>query len=320
MSTTYLPRPVPRRRLATFFGAPSSAEPLGIMRIGVALLLLVQAFSMSDSLHVLLDDRGLVPWSISESLASPVAPRLGLLVAALAPLGLSPEAAVRGFLLLYGVSLVGLLLGYRSRLSAVVAWIAHTVILNSGPFFVYGVETFAHISLFYCAVMPVGEAFSWDVRVGRTSGAPSAAATLALRVLQIHMCIIYFATGLEKLLGPLWREGTAIWKVLMQPQYAQFGFAWLASVPWVVKLASWSTLVVEVGYFVFVWPRRTRGLWVMMTLGMHLGIAMTMGLWLFSGMMAVLTFSAFGWTLLAEALYTRARAAAVLPFHSEPAR
>ncbi|CAM4034180.1 HTTM domain-containing protein [Corallococcus sp. ZKHCc1 1396] len=320
MSTPHLQRPVSRRRLATFFGAPSSAGPLGIMRIGVALMLLAQAFSISDSLPVLLDDRGLVPWSISEPLASPVVPRLGALVAALAPLGLSPEACVRGLVLLYSISLVGLLLGYRSRLSAVVAWISHTVILNSGPFFAYGVETFAHISLFYCAVMPVGEAFSWDVRVGRASGAPSSAATLALRVLQIHMCIIYFATGLEKVLGPLWREGTAIWKVLMQPQYGQFDFAWLATVPWAVKLASWATLIVEVGYVVFVWPQRTRGLWVMMTLGMHLGIAVMMGLWLFSGMMAVLTFSAFGWALIAEALYTRARAAAVLPFHSEPAR
>ncbi|MBZ4332690.1 HTTM domain-containing protein [Corallococcus interemptor] len=320
MSASLRQRPTAGQRLAAFIAEPSSPGPLGILRIGVALLLLVQAWSMSDSLQLLVDDRGLVPWSISESLATEFVPRFAALVAAMAPLGLSSEAVVRGVLLIYCVSLVGLLLGLRTRLSAVVAWTSHTVILNSSPFLVYGVETFAHISLFYCAVMPVGEAFSWDVRVGRASGAPSAMATLALRVLQVHLCIIYFATGIEKLLGPLWREGTAIWKVLMQPQYGQFDFAWLASVPWAVKLTSWGTLVVEVGYALFVWPRRTRGLWVAMTVGMHLGIAVMMGLWMFSGMMAMLTFAAFGWPLLSQALATRVRAEVLLPFHSNPAR
>lgn len=306
----------PAHLLAAFVGAPSSAAPLGVLRIGVALVLLIQAWSLSDSLPELFGDRGLVPWSVSMALASPVAPRLGPWVSALAPLGLSAEAGVRGVALIYAVSLVGLLLGYRTRLSALIAWGLHTLLLNSGTFFAYGVETFAHISLFYCVVMPVGAAYSWDVHTGRTSVAPSAEATLSLRVLQLHLCVIYLATGLEKLLGPVWRDGTALWEVLMQPQYGAFDFAWLAWAPWLVKLASWGTLVVEVGYVGLVWPQRTRGLWVAMTLGMHLGIGVMMGLWLFSAMMGVLTFAAFGWNLIAEPLVARARAAVLLPYHS----
>ncbi|MCY1044125.1 hypothetical protein OV208_22600 [Corallococcus sp. bb12-1] len=308
------------QRLAAFISAPSSAGPLAVFRIGVASLLLVQAWTLAGSLPELFGERGLVPSSVSGPMASPWVPRLDAVAGALAPLGISQAAGVQGLAFLYVVALVGLLLGVRTRLSAVAAWVVHTVLMNSGNFFAYGVETFAHISLFYCAVMPVGEAFSRDVSTGRLSGAPSAAATLSLRVLQMHLCIIYATTGVEKAVGPVWQDGTALWEVLMQPQYGQFDFAWLASVPWVVKLATWGTLVVEVGYPVFVWPQRTRGLWVLMTLGMHLGIAVMMGLWLFSGMMSVLTFAAFGWTLFAEALRARARAAVVLPFHSTPAR
>ncbi|RKG73828.1 hypothetical protein D7W79_24595 [Corallococcus exercitus] len=307
-------------KLAAFVSAPSSAQPLGVLRIGVAALLLIQAWSLSESLPELLSNRGWVPWSVSEALASPSVPRVDAVVAALAPLGISQVAGIQALAFIYVVALLGLLVGLHTRLSAVVAWAIHTVLLNSISFFSYGVETFAHISLFYCAVMPVGAAFSLDVRAGRLSGAPSALATLSLRMLQVHLCLIYLATGLEKLLGPVWRDGTALWEVLMQPQYGQFDFAWLAVVPWLVKLSTWGTLAVEVGYAVCVWPRRTRGLWVALTVGMHLGIAVMMGLWLFSGMMTVLTFAAFGWPLVAEAMVTRVRAMALLPFHSSPMR
>lgn len=307
-------------RLAAFVGEPSSPQPLGVFRIGVAALLLVQAWSLSESLPELLGNRGWVPWSVSQVMASPSVPRVDAVVAALAPLGFSQTASIQGLACIYAVALLGLLLGLHTRLSAVVAWILHTVLLNSISFFSYGVETFAHISLFYCAVMPVGTAYSLDVRAGRLSSAPSALATLALRVLQVHLCLIYLTTGLEKLMGSVWRDGTALWEVLMQPQYGQFDFAWLAGVPVLVKLATWGTLVVEVGYAFCVWPRRTRGLWVALTLGLHLGIAVMMGLWMFSGMMAVLTFSAFGWPLLSQVMATRVRAVVLLPFPSGTAR
>ncbi|RKH64884.1 hypothetical protein [Corallococcus aberystwythensis] len=308
------------QRLTAFVSAPSSPQPLAVFRIGVATLLLIQAWSLAESLPELLGNRGWVPWSVSEVLASPAVPRVDTVVGALAPLGISQAAGIQGLAFLYVVALLGLLVGLHTRLSAVAAWVIHTVLLNSISFFSYGVETFAHISLFYCAVMPVGAAFSLDVQSGRLSGAHSALATLSLRMLQLHLCLIYLSTGLEKLLGAVWWNGTALWEVLMQPQYGQFDFAWLAVVPWLVKLSTWGTLAVEVGYAFCVWPRRTRGLWVALTLAMHLGIAVMMGLWLFSGMMAVLTFAAFGWPLVAEAMVTRVRAAVLLPFHSSSTR
>ncbi len=35
--------------------------------------------------------------------------------------------------------------------------------------------------------------------------------------------------------------------------------------------------------------------WGVLTLGLHAGIAVFMGLWMFGGIMGVLTFAAFGW-------------------------
>ncbi|SET23865.1 hypothetical protein [Stigmatella erecta] len=295
---------VVRPRLVQFALAPSSPHPLGAFRIGVALILLAQTWMLSDSALALFGSKGLIQWAISEPMAAPWLPRVGTLAPVLQRFGLSADECVYGVGVLYVLSLVGLLLGWRTRLSAFVAWLTHTTLINSGGMFAYGVEIFAHISLAYCVIMPVGSAFSLDVKAGRESDAPSPLATLALRVLQFHLCLVYLSTGVEKALGQQWQDGEALWKALMQPLYGQFDFAWMASVPLLTKLVTWSTLVIEIGYPLFVWPRQTRLLWVALTLGLHLGIGLLMGLWLFSGIMAVLTFSVFGFAPLYQAWLT----------------
>jgi hypothetical protein len=284
-----------RARLTDFFLAPGSPHPLGVFRIGVSLVLLAQAWSLSGHVLELFGDRGLTPWSITAPLASPWLPRLGTWVPALRAGGLDTSTCLRVLTGTYALALVALLLGWRTRGAAAVAWLLHGVLMNSVPLFMYGVEVFAQISLFYCVVLPVGAAFSWDVRAGRACDAPSPEATLALRVLQVHLCLIYVSSGVEKALGTPWREGSAVWDAVMQPQFARFDFTWLAEHPWVSRAATWGTLLVEVGYGAFIWPRQSREAWVVLTLGLHAGIAVFMGLWLFSALMAVLTFAAFGW-------------------------
>ena len=49
------------------------------------------------------------------------------------------------------------------------------------------------------------------------------------------------------------------------------------------------TLVVEIGYAFLIWPRRTRSLWCFVTIGLHLGLGLFMGLVFFSSVMIVLT-------------------------------
>jgi hypothetical protein len=289
------------QRLARFALEPSRPHPLGAFRIGVALVLLAQTWMLSDGVLALFGSKGLIQWTISEPISAPWLPRLGALAPLVQRFGLSADECVYALTMVYALSLVGLLLGWRTRLSAFVAWLTHTTLINSGGMFAYGVEIFAHLSLAYCVIMPVGSAFSLDVRAGRESEEPSALATLSLRVLQLHLCLVYLSTGVEKALGEQWQSGEALWKALMQPLYGQFDFAWLASVPLLTKLATWSTLVIEIGYPLFVWPQKTRLLWVVLTLGLHLGIGLFMGLWLFSGIMAVLTFSVFGFAPLFQA-------------------
>ena len=91
-----------------------------------------------------------------------------------------------------------------------------------------------------------------------------------------------------------WWNGEAMWRSLMLPEYAQFDMSWISQVPWLAILFCWSTFFIEIGYAFFIWHPRTRKIWVLATMALHIGIAVFLGLVTFSMAMAVLTFSIFG--------------------------
>jgi hypothetical protein len=276
-----------------FVAAPASPRPLAAFRIGLAAVLLVQAWALTGSLVELYGDRGIVQWAVSPYTIPAGIPTLNRVTELGGWFGISDLTCVRSVFLLYVAGLLGLLLGWYTRASAFVAWITHLAMKATGSASIYGVDEFAHIALFYAMFMPVGRAFSWDAGGVQASDPPSSGARLALRILQLHLCVVYFSSGIEKIMGEQWRNGEAIWRSLMREDFGQFDMSWLAEVPWLAKLICWGTLVVEIGYAFFVWPRRTRTLWACATLGLHLGIGVMLGLWSFAAVMMVLTFSAF---------------------------
>lgn len=292
-----------------FVSAPAAPRPLGVLRIGLAAILLLQALALAGSLLELFGSRGIMQWLVSEATVEDGVPRLRWFVEALAPLGVSEEACIRGVFVVYLASLLGLLVGWHTRTMAALAWLTHLSIMTGGTLTTYGVDAFANITLFYCIWMPVGAWASADLNAGRVSGEPSARARLALRVLQIHLCVVYLTSGIEKAMGQQWQDGDAIWYALMRGDLGQFDFSWLAWTPWLCQLVCWGTLVLEIGYALFVWPRRTRFLWALATVGLHLGIAVTMGLWSFSAVMMLLTTAAFLVSPAPEAQQAPAQAA-----------
>jgi hypothetical protein len=277
-----------------FFLAPSDPRWLGLFRAGVSAVGLVQVWTLWPYLPQLYGNFGFIQWAVVETAGDPWTPSIGKLCLAIEPLGASSTTCVHGVFAVYALSLAGLGVGFLTRLSAVSAWLAHALTVNSGYLSLYGVDTMLHVCLFYGVWMPIGSVFSVDAWRRRWPPEASAGATLALRVLQLHLCLIYLNTGLAKARGVQWWRGEALWRALMQPQFAVLDVSWMAEVPWVPLVAGWIVIVIELGYPFLVWPRRTRALWVGATLALHLGIGVAMGLWLFSAIMMVMTASAFG--------------------------
>ena len=281
-----------------FLWSPASPLPFGVLRIGLGLLLLAQAIGVASHLTEQYGSLGLLQGRVVEQFTPVFVPRIGWVTAALAPLGLGEAVAIRAVFALHLAAATAFLLGWHSRAAAIGVWLTHLTLIGTAFGNTYGIDTFLRISLFYCLFAPVGGALSLDRRAGRTSGAPTAGARFALRVLQLELTLVYAATGLEKAVGEQWWNGEALWRAWMRADLGTIDFSWVASVPWVAKLGAWSTVVLETGYAIFIWIPRTRRPWALGILALHAGIALTMGLVGFGLIMMLLT--ACAWLVPAE--------------------
>jgi hypothetical protein len=174
----------------------------------------------------------------------------------------------------------------------ILAWLMHLTLNTTGHFTAYGVETFMHISLFYCTILPVGYCWSFDARKKATV-IPAHLITLSVRLIQIHLAIMYFASGFEKGLGQQWWSGEAVWIALQQDQFHQVNTDWLASFPLVAKLLCWGTLLAETCYPIGMLIPKTKKIWISAIISMHIFIGIFLGLHLFASLMILLNLSAF---------------------------
>ncbi|MEO5731563.1 MAG: HTTM domain-containing protein [Byssovorax sp.] len=282
------------RAASRFFFEPASARPLAALRISLSAVLLGQAWLLRTEVLDLVAHDGIVQGDLARDLGGAAAPRIGWLVERLAPLGISESSCLHAVCCLYVASLMGLGLGTFTRVASALTWFLHWALLSTGGVTSYGADTYAHIFLFYLMWVPAGGAWSLDVARGRVPRAPSEMARLGLRVMQLHLCVSYLASGILKSAGIQWWNGELIWRALSLPGYQQINTTWLASVPWLCQVACWAALFVELGYFVFIWPRRTRRLWIAAIVALHLGIVVFLGLGVFGVIMCVLTLSLFG--------------------------
>jgi hypothetical protein len=291
-------RQSPRARIKAgvivFFSAPQSPTPLGVFRILVAAFALLQLLLWYRDWDAFLASDGWVQWEISRALGQEWQLHLVHVAGFLAHLGLSPDQSVRIFYWIYATSLVALLVGCHTRIAAFLAWAAHYVLMNTIPIFLYGMDIFLQIALFYAVVMPVHKACAVDSWMGRVNSRPSWGVTLSRRVLQIHLCLVYMSSGFEKLFSPEWWSGNVIWRSLVQPDFRQYDFTWLAHYSWIALLLSWFTIAIESGYFVAMWVPHLRVVWLGGITALHLGIALFLGLGLFGLIMILLSLSAFG--------------------------
>lgn len=198
---------------------------------------------------------------------------------------------------LQGIALVWLLIGacgpIGSRLLAAMALLTHVALMQRNISIVYGADIIATFWLFGLCFMDSTEVWSWRAHLRKKQAGNRAdiwlesvwsrtLTSMGIRLSQIQLCLIYGYTGFEKLKGGDWWDQTAIWKVLGNEQLMTSDLSFLRSVPLLIGLLTWSTVLFEVYAPVLIWVRSTRR-WVI-TAGwlLHIGIASTMGLFVFS--------------------------------------
>jgi hypothetical protein len=147
----------------------------------------------------------------------------------------------------------------------------------------FGLDKINCMLAMYLMLGPCGARYSidrlWRLRRGAPSEVPpSSWANLAIRLIQVHMCIIYFFSGMAKMLGASWWSGDAIWYSVANLEYQSMDMTWIVQHQWLVNLMTHVTVFWELSYCALVWPRLTRP-WVLgMAVVTHLGIVFALGM------------------------------------------
>jgi len=181
-----------------------------------------------------------------------------------------------------------------SRFAAVVCWFLHLCVAKSSDFVSYGVDSFITIGLFYLMLSPLPDRFSLDRMLRNRRSANPIMPGFFHRVLQLHLCLIYFFSGLTKCLGAGWWSGENLWRALTRPPFDVVSADVLVRFKLFFPVAGIAICLLETMYPIFIWGKRTRCLWLSAILLMHVAIGLMMGMYLFAMVMIALNLAAFG--------------------------
>jgi hypothetical protein len=273
-----------------FFFTPADPAPLGLIRIIVGSLSIWSLFTLGlDELQSNLGSDGWVSpdalrvfWSEWKD-----APRVWSLWLFM------PDRLLTVVWAACLVVLIAYTLGLASRITSVLAWAIMVSTSRRVPVLYFGFDQAILSWMLYLAVTgSSGQALALDRLIARRRAAgetgsgrihaPTVSANLALRLIQLHLCLIYAVAGLAKLQGRVWWNGDAVLMILLAPEYRVGNYLWLAAYPRFLNFLTHATVALEVLYPVLVWVRVLRPLVLIGMIALHVGIDLTMGLREFS--------------------------------------
>lgn len=173
---------------------------------------------------------------------------------------------------------LSLSVGFFTRTAACIAFAGYISAVNRAPLNTFGFDDALGIMLVPMVIGSAGARFSVDSIFKKIRPIPNIETTIAMRLIQVHLCIIYFFSGCGKLLGASWWEGTALWGAVANIQYRTIDLTLLAWHPLLVNALTLCALFWEISYVALIWPRLTRPIFLVTAVFVHLGIGLTMGM------------------------------------------
>jgi len=267
-----------------FWFTPAAPETLCTIRVFAGAMLLYTHLIWSFDLYAFFGPNGWLPLELYgydhfydvEGVVPNLSVSLFQLIHSPVLLWLIHLVALASFLLLT--------LGLFSRTAAVLSAffaIMYAARVTPGAFF--GLDKINCMLAMYLMLGPCGARYSldrlWRMRRGAGGEVPDSPWTnVAIRLIQLHMCVIYLYSGLGKLAGDAWWTGEAIWMTVASLEYQSLDFTWLGHYPWMLDLLAHATVFWELFYCFLIWPRFLRPWMLAVAVGMHGFIAVGLGM------------------------------------------
>lgn len=265
------------RLFLAFFAAPTNGASAAFVRVTVGLLACWQSVGVWLNLERFWGEDGLIPYGIVANDKYQF----------LAPFFWFPES--KGVLYAHGVGFaaasVALLIGFYPRFFTLLLAYIHLSLQFRNPFILNSGDRLFMIVAALCVAVPLGHRFSVDawIRKLRKKPAPPTPNVWGLRLLQIQLAYVYLNSTLAKLGNTRWRTGMALRDVLASPVFAE----WPTYVDFTpaIWFLTYSTLVFELAFPLFIWFRRPRPWLLLYGVLFHVGIDSMMLIPIFSYIM-----------------------------------
>lgn len=188
------------------------------------------------------------------------------------------------------LGLIFVTIGLGGRWVSLLTWVLHIGFLHRNYAIAFGADVVACLFLLYLSLTQATARYSLDQVLSkklRWKGVQTSdlLSSVFYRLIQIQLCVIYFYSGLEKLKGPSWWDGTALWTIIANSQMVIADLTWMKSLPLLIVVMTFGTMIFEIYFPALVWTRFWRKKLLVFGFFFHLGIGLLMALFGFSGVM-----------------------------------
>ena len=258
------------RRLAAGFGrgwtsfwfTPSDPSVLSLIRLLIGAVVVYLHATLSFDLVELFGAGGLLP-------AADIAPLEAGTWSYLNYLSTPGE--------LWTVHLIGLIVcvlfmvGFWTRLTTVLALVVFLADVNRAPMITGCTESIAAMLMCYLCLAPCGRRFSIDARLAARSRTPesqsgvatnelSTTATIATRLIQIHLAMLVGVMAFSQLSGEVWWIGTGMWWLIARQESRLIDLSWLYAWPKVIEFWTHAVVLFELCFATLIWVPLARPL------------------------------------------------------------
>lgn len=265
-------------RFAKFWHEPVRAERLAIVRILFALAIFTdQVFQYAPNLVFFFGSEGGAPAGLNEAYAA------WRWQWAILLFHTDDMTVVTSVFAVWTAAAFLMLLGWHTRLMTFLVWLGALCFLARNPNLKNGGDDTMQLAVFLLLISPCAVALSLDRRrrLKRQGIDPHKApadviAPWPVRLFQLQLCVIYFTTGIAKLAGHTWWDGTSVHYVLNDVTMSRWPYAQFPIPFWITAPLTYMSVWFETLFPLLVlWPRtRKWTLWfgVLFHLGIYLMI------------------------------------------------
>lgn len=278
-----------RRGWNTFWFTPQDPATLSVIRIATgAMLFYTHLVWASNSSEFFGDAAWLDRSAVSSNAGSPYQ---------WSPFWIAEATGNVWFLHAFALlASAALMVGFQSRVAAIGAWFMTIAYAHRLPTALYGLDQINGFLSMYLMLGDSGARYSIDSIIRKRRYADSAVLSnvhptigtnIAIRLMQVHLCVLYFFAGISKLQGESWWDGTALWGAIANREYQTIDLTWMVRHPRLINLLTHITIVWEILYCATIWNRHTRPITLLLAIPVHLGIAFSFGMITFGTIMLV---------------------------------